>query len=262
VSSDGEAGATEWDALERMHRSVAIKCPSLGYHLAGFKKVQQELTLPGVLERFLLPDVGPEVVEAVRDTFVGMFPPDAEAVERALATPLRFVLKPQREGGGNNLWGAEMVAALHEGQAKGLDSLGGFVLMEVISATSSTNFFGGDARVPTLKQGVVAIEEHAVSELGMVGCMITGEAVSGGVEATKEGGQVDGTAATSDNAGAPSKTILAPAAAASPAQQTVGAGIIIHHNEYAGYLMRAKASILNEGGLMSGAGAIDSLVLI
>jgi hypothetical protein len=37
----------EWDARLMMERSMAIKCPSIQYHLAGTKKIQQELVRPG-----------------------------------------------------------------------------------------------------------------------------------------------------------------------------------------------------------------------
>jgi glutathione synthetase len=39
---DGDDGV-EWQARLRLEQSRAAKCPSLGYHLAGTKKVQQEL---------------------------------------------------------------------------------------------------------------------------------------------------------------------------------------------------------------------------
>ena len=41
----------EWDARLMMERSMAIKSPSIHYHLAGTKKVQQALANPGALER-------------------------------------------------------------------------------------------------------------------------------------------------------------------------------------------------------------------
>lgn len=37
-----------------MEQSSAIKCPSISYHLAGTKKIQQELAKPNVLERYFL----------------------------------------------------------------------------------------------------------------------------------------------------------------------------------------------------------------
>jgi hypothetical protein len=39
----------EWDARLMMERSLAIKSPSIQYHLAGTKKVQQELANPGTV---------------------------------------------------------------------------------------------------------------------------------------------------------------------------------------------------------------------
>ncbi|KAK0134991.1 Glutathione synthetase [Merluccius polli] len=54
-----------------MERSLAIKCPDIGTHLAGTKKVQQVLARPGVLERFF-PD-RPQVVQQIRDTFTGLY---------------------------------------------------------------------------------------------------------------------------------------------------------------------------------------------
>merc|ERR1712130_511311 len=41
----------EWEARLMMERSLAIKSPSIHYHLAGTKKVQQELAKPGQVEK-------------------------------------------------------------------------------------------------------------------------------------------------------------------------------------------------------------------
>lgn len=53
-----------------MERSLAIKCPSIHYHLAGSKKVQQVLARPGVLENYIN---SPDDVEAVKGIFTGLF---------------------------------------------------------------------------------------------------------------------------------------------------------------------------------------------
>ncbi|GMP60618.1 hypothetical protein CsSME_00023401 [Camellia sinensis var. sinensis] len=42
---------SEWKARLLMEQSSAVKCPSISYHLAGTKKIQQELAKPNVLER-------------------------------------------------------------------------------------------------------------------------------------------------------------------------------------------------------------------
>ena len=60
----------EWEARLMMERSLAIKSPSIHYHLAGTKKVQQELAKAGQVERFL--DDQTEI-ESVRDVFTGLY---------------------------------------------------------------------------------------------------------------------------------------------------------------------------------------------
>ncbi|XP_026677444.1 glutathione synthetase, chloroplastic-like [Diaphorina citri] len=97
----------EWDARLLMERSTAIKCPSIHYHLAGAKKVQQALAKEGTLEKFLS---DPNQIQAVKEIFTGLWSLDYDkegdaAVEMALKDPGKYVLKPQREGGGNNIYG-------------------------------------------------------------------------------------------------------------------------------------------------------------
>ncbi|KZT43371.1 glutathione synthase [Sistotremastrum suecicum HHB10207 ss-3] len=95
-----------------LERSFAIKCPSLQLQLAGGKRVQQELTAPGVLEHFL-PDHSPSDLTEIRDSWMTMWSLDAPSLpdfpstsgfERARQYHPNLVLKPQREGGGNNIY--------------------------------------------------------------------------------------------------------------------------------------------------------------
>jgi glutathione synthase len=121
----------EWQGRRLIERSLAIKCPCISYHLAGTKKVQEALSRPGVLERFV-GDKGE--ADLLRSCFAGLYgfgPGEGgeEATKRALERPEDFVLKPQREGGGNNLYGDEMVRAL---QTMTQDEKGAFILMERI----------------------------------------------------------------------------------------------------------------------------------
>uniref|UniRef100_A0A8C7NZC8 Glutathione synthetase n=1 Tax=Oncorhynchus mykiss TaxID=8022 RepID=A0A8C7NZC8_ONCMY len=88
-----------WEARLMMERSLAVKCPDISTHLAGTKKVQQELGRPGVLERFFPGE--PDVVDQIRATFAGLYTLDMKVtrLSMALAKPDQFVLKPQRGGG-------------------------------------------------------------------------------------------------------------------------------------------------------------------
>ena len=81
----------EWDARLMMERSRAIKCPSIHYHLAGTKKVQQALAKPGILNRFISDE---SKIEEIKQIFTGLFSLDKneggdEAVEMALKDPER-----------------------------------------------------------------------------------------------------------------------------------------------------------------------------
>jgi glutathione synthase len=81
---DGDDGI-EWDARLKLENSRAAKCPSLGYHLAGTKKVQQELARPGILERFFPKPEEKEMVEKMRAAFAGLYSLGEDAVPEDLA---------------------------------------------------------------------------------------------------------------------------------------------------------------------------------
>lgn len=94
----------------------------------------------------------------------------ATAVQQALAAPKAFVLKPQREGGGNNLYDDELADAL---RAWGPDKLAGHVLMQRIQAPQKLACL--------VRDGAVA-SGPAISELGVFGTFLgdTSKAEGGG----------------------------------------------------------------------------------
>merc|ERR1712015_331205 len=59
-----------WEARLMIERSMAIKAPSIHYHLAGTKKVQQQLATPGCLENFI--DDADDVA-LISDIFTGLY---------------------------------------------------------------------------------------------------------------------------------------------------------------------------------------------
>ncbi|CAK8544698.1 unnamed protein product [Lathyrus sativus] len=97
---------SEWKARLLIEQSSAIKCPNISYHLVGTKKIQQELAEPNVLERFF---ENKEDIAKLRKCFAGLWSlEDSDIVKRAIETPELFVMKPQREGGGNNIYGDDL----------------------------------------------------------------------------------------------------------------------------------------------------------
>jgi len=113
----------------------------------GAKKVQQALARPGAVERF----VGAADGARLRSCFAGLWglgpgEDDAEALERAAREPELYVLKPQREGGGNNHYGQDAAAKLRELSPS---ERGAYILMQRILPRTHTAVMtrGGQALV-------------------------------------------------------------------------------------------------------------------
>ena len=158
----------DWAARELVERSDAFKLPSVAYQLAGAKKVQQDLATPGRVEAFFAAtatdaEAARERGALVRSFFAGQWAPGEpeahEAVADALARPEAYVLKPQREGGGHNLYGAALRAKLAEGG----EALGAYVLMQRIAPPIH--------RAVLLRDGA-AREADTLSELGVYSVLV------------------------------------------------------------------------------------------
>ncbi|KMT13561.1 hypothetical protein BVRB_4g083360 [Beta vulgaris subsp. vulgaris] len=151
----------EWRARLLVEQSSAVKCPSIAYHLAGTKKIQQELAKPNVLERFL---DNKDDIAKVRKCFAGLWSlDDTEVILDAIEKPELYVMKPQREGGGNNIYGNDVREALLRIQKGGSEDNAAYILMQRIFPT---NF-------PALlvREGICH-QDHAISELGIYGAYL------------------------------------------------------------------------------------------
>ncbi len=185
-------GEDAFAARALMEAADTIAVPGLYEQLAGTKKVQQLLTDPAVLGRF----VPPHQAAALRATFAAQYDPDQElpadsgtlpAWQIAAAHPGRFVLKPQREGGGHNFFGEALRETL---TALSPEARSGYVLMERI--------------VPPPHETVLVREGaprrvQAVSEIGRFGVLLadgpeelinadSGYLVRSKAQGTEEGG--------------------------------------------------------------------------
>ncbi|RLN97338.1 hypothetical protein BBJ28_00003415 [Nothophytophthora sp. Chile5] len=147
----------EWAGRTLIERSFAIKCPSIAYHLAGTKKVQQVLAEPSVLCRFMTE----EEAKQLETSFAGLYglekdaPATARVKQMAVENPRAFVLKPQREGGGNNLYGDEVAAAIQRMSPTELES---FILMARIFPKENA---------AVLVRNSATVGGTTISELGM-----------------------------------------------------------------------------------------------
>lgn len=224
----------EWETRERIERSRCTKCPCLGYHLAGTKKVQQCLARHnGTLERYLTTQ---EEADAMKLVFAGLYSLDDDDDEDLstrdkvlweILTPgfdgsQRHVLKPQREGGGHNYFNQELVhllrpyvhwdthedATMDSSQARLGKELSEYILME--------RLFPPRQHAVLVRSGTVENVGETVSELGCFGCILVY-----GNECEEHGGK-------------------------------------IVHNEYSGFLLRTKFDHVDEGGVVSGFSTLSS----
>ncbi|KAL3105228.1 hypothetical protein niasHT_024122 [Heterodera trifolii] len=155
-------------ARRKIERSTAIKCPNVAMELASSKKIQQVLSLPGVVERFLPNAEDEGTVAAIRSTFAGLWALDREDVdsnriiEDAIKNPDNYVLKPSEEGGGNNFWGQKITEKL---QTFTKQQLSAYILMQRLKPLKIKNYL-----VRPHKRPVKLVE--AVSELSIFGYLI------------------------------------------------------------------------------------------
>lgn len=157
-----------WNARYHLERSGAIKCPTVLTQLAGTKKVQQVLatprpsSAPSILGKFINDDTA-EAAE-LRKTFTNIYPMDTseaglkarkEALDKELCQA--YVLKPQREGGGNNIYRGAIPDFLKTVPESHWSS---YILMELITPPPVSNVILRNGHV---EQGGV------ICELGIYG---------------------------------------------------------------------------------------------
>ena len=156
--------SNEWKARKMIEFSSAIKCPSVGYQLAGTKKVQQVLCEKNILEKYL----NPHQCELLRECFAAQYSlgtmatkESLEAVDSAIKDGSKWVLKPQREGGGNNLYGDDLSNYLNK--HKGDKVLSEYILMQRIFPKVMNTFFLRNSEIKLLP---------SINELGIYGTFL------------------------------------------------------------------------------------------
>lgn len=119
---------------------MAIKCPNIDGHLATFKKFQEAFS-DNKLVTEIMSEKHQESIDKLGNIFEGMWSlehimnPEAkevhEVVQKAIEKPGDYILKPQREGGGNNLYDDELKKVLTTWDKKDIAQ---FLIMEKIRA--------------------------------------------------------------------------------------------------------------------------------
>ncbi|CAE7067950.1 unnamed protein product [Rhizoctonia solani] len=187
----------DWATRILLEQSRAIKCPSLPLQLAGGKMVQAVLAAPGVLERFIgRTDEEKSWIPQIRNSWMEMWPlasspqtstfissldtigisdttnpqPSAgrSGIERASERYSQLVLKPQREGGGNNVYHDSIPPFLKNLEAN-LDEARAWIAMRLIQPPKS-----GNENYLVSAGTAQALKKDTVSELGIFGWSLFG----------------------------------------------------------------------------------------
>ncbi|XP_012532759.1 glutathione synthetase isoform X2 [Monomorium pharaonis] len=158
----------EWDVRLLIECSRAIKCPSVQYHLAGTKKVQQSLAQSSVLKKFLKDDAS---VTKVQEIFTGLYTLDfsddgEKTIKMGINEPNKFVLKPQREGGGNNVYNENIRTWLNT--MKESQERTAWILMDRIYPPLQKNYL---VRATEESKDSIDISD-VITELGIYGVII------------------------------------------------------------------------------------------
>lgn len=157
-----------WEGRLQIERSNAIKCPSILTQLAGAKKVQQVLATPkpasepSILSKFV--QTTSSELDDLEKTFTNIFPldtsPSGLAARKIAVDPelcKGYVLKPQREGGGNNIYRSAIPPFLNSLPETHWKS---YILMEIITPPPVHNMI--------LRNGVIE-KGGVICELGIYG---------------------------------------------------------------------------------------------
>ncbi|XP_031843583.1 glutathione synthetase [Nomia melanderi] len=160
----------EWSIRLLIERSRAIKCPSIQYHLAGTKKVQQSLAYPNALNKFIT-DV--DIRKQIQDVFAGLYSLEFNdegdtIIEKAIADTKKYVLKPQREGGGNNIYNEDIKVKLES--MKTSEERTGWILMDRFYPPSQKNYIVRAQNEPFEHHDLSLFD--VVTELGIYGVVI------------------------------------------------------------------------------------------
>lgn len=161
-----------WDTRLLIERSRSIKCPSINFHLSGVKKFQQVLNGKEQLERFL-PSSDAEKLNQVFCKFWSIDPKSAigqEGFELGLNSPQNLVLKPQREGGGHNIFGDDISPFLNSLASS--DERYQYILMEMINSPKANNWLMLYDDDFSEKTDLSNSMDQLVSELGIYGSIL------------------------------------------------------------------------------------------
>lgn len=162
-----------WSVRILLERSKAIKCPSINFHLSGAKKFQQLLNSSLDLEKFLSASDAKKLSQVFCKfwSIEASSPEGEKGFQIGLSNAKNLVLKPQREGGGHNIFGNDIAPFLNQQVSQ--EERSQYILMELINSPKEKNWLLlHDDNVSDDKSRLYNYDE-LVSELGIYGSVLS-----------------------------------------------------------------------------------------
>ena len=167
----------EWRVRALIEQSNTVSVPSIAAHLVTFKSIQQKLCDVGRVEKYFK---DASVVKRIRATFAEQIALDGskraqDAIALVQSNPKLYVLKPNKEGGGNNYFDDEILHVIKTSEKT--DDLSKHILMQRLNPP--------DMHICLVNPSKDAYLTKGNSELGVFGFHLT---VNGKVEMNIGGG--------------------------------------------------------------------------
>jgi hypothetical protein len=171
----------QWNALRNIEMSKSIKCPDIATFLVGMKKIQEFLTNREHLNELCNNDSA--LVASFESVFAEFLRlDDDKSFERVLKNPENFVLKPQREGGGNNFYSEEireiLVKMLRDRKKtnennEALYNKENYIVMELLKPFVTENYIISAKSQQQLIQNNSQVKKSKINnELGIYGVLV------------------------------------------------------------------------------------------
>ena len=159
-----------WQGRELIELSTAIKVPDINTFLTTFKIFQYFLTKPNIMMHYCQNEL---IINDVLRFFGGIYyirdmadDKKKELYEKIKNSPNEFILKPMKEGGGNNVSGENLKNIIPEGDNEPNDLLKNSIIVEKIKSNSHESMI--------LKNEKINVQ-NSISEFSIYGIILTNE---------------------------------------------------------------------------------------
>ncbi len=158
-----------WQARELIELSTAIKVPDINTFLTTFKIFQYFLSKPEIIMHYCYNEL---ILNDVLRFFGGIYylrdldkDKRNELFSKIKQTPDKYILKPMKEGGGNNISGEKLVEFLPSGEDDEPDeNLKNSIIVEKIESPGHDSLVIKDEKI---------VEQNSISEYSIYGVILT-----------------------------------------------------------------------------------------